>query len=188
MDLEQHTASPASTNFQKEKEELEWLLHSPEISRSASFVRFLSFICNKYFEGAANDIREYTIAVEALGRKESSFDSHMDPIVRVTARALRKRLCEIYQRDGQGRSLHVVLPLGHYVPQFVRQEDPRAEPDLPDADDGSEEIQTSAAAVFTSANRNATWKTVSILLAVYGVFFAGFFLGHHSNHHSTTHQ
>jgi hypothetical protein len=38
-----------------------------------------------------------------------------------------------------------------------------------------------------SVNRNATWKTVSILLAVYGVFFAGFFLGHHSNH-STIHR
>jgi hypothetical protein len=33
-----------------------------------------------------------------------------------------------------------------------------------------------------SVNRNATWKTVSILLAVYGVFFAGFFLGHCSNY------
>jgi len=175
MDLELHTASPASTNFQKEKEELEWLLQSPEISRSASFVRFLSFICNKYFEGAAKDIREYSIAVEALGRKESSFDSHMDPIVRVTARALRKRLCEIYQREGQGRSLHVVLPLGHYVPQFVRQEDPRGEPDLSRKDANGEEMQTSAAAMF--ANQSTIWKTASILLAMSGVFLAGLFLG-----------
>jgi hypothetical protein len=175
MDLELHTASSASANFQKEKEELEWLLHSPEISRSASFVRFLSFICNKYFEGAAKDIREYSIAVEALGRKESSFDSHMDPIVRVTARALRKRLCEIYQRDGQHRSLHIVLPLGHYVPQFVRQEDPRGEPDLSRKDADGEEMQTSAAAVF--ANQSTIWKTASILLAMSGVFLAGLFLG-----------
>jgi hypothetical protein len=177
MDLELHTAPPTSANFQKEKEELEWLLHSPEISRSASFVRFLSFICNKYFEGAANEIREYSIAVEALGRKESNFDSHVDPIVRVTARALRKRLYEIYQRDGQGRSLHVVLPLGHYVPQFVRQEDPRGEPDLPRKEADGEEMQTSAAAVFTRANESTIWKTASILLAMSGVFLAGLFLG-----------
>jgi len=175
MDLELHTASPASSNFQKEKEELEWLLHSPEISRSASFVRFLSFICNKYFEGAANEIREYSIAVEALGRKESSFDSHVDPIVRVTARALRKRLCEIYQREGQNRPLHIVLPLGHYVPQFVRQSDLCAERGPTPTDARGEEIQTSAAAVF--ANQSTIWKTASILLAMSGVFLAGLFLG-----------
>jgi hypothetical protein len=174
MYLEQHPVSAPSSNFEEEKKELEWLLRSPEISRSASFVRFLSFICNKYFEGAANEIREYSIAVEALGRKESSFDSHMDPIVRVTARALRKRLSEIYQRDGQGRSLHVVLPLGHYVPQFVRQ-DPRGEPDLSRKNADGEEMQTSAAAVF--ANQSTIWKTASILLAMSGVFLAGLFLG-----------
>src|SRR5579863_4853195 len=164
MDLELRPASPASSNFHEEKEELKWLLLSPEISRSASFVRFLSFICNKYFEGAANEIREYSIAVEALGRKESSFDSHVDPIVRVTARALRKRLCEIYERDGKNRSLHVVLPLGHYVPQFVRRSDSSAEPSLPAADARRDETQN-AAAIFTRANDRTIWKTASILLA-----------------------
>jgi hypothetical protein len=177
MDLELRPVPAPSSNFEEEKKELEWLLHSPEISRSASFVRFLSFICNKYFEGAANEIREYSIAVEALGRKESSFDSHVDPIVRVTARALRKRLYEIYQRDGKPRSLHIVLPLGHYVPQFVRQSDLCAERGPTPTDARGEEIQTPAASVFTRANESTIWKTASILLAMSGVFLAGLFLG-----------
>jgi len=176
MDLEQHPVPASSSNFEEEKKELEWLLHSPEISRSSSFVRFLSFVCNKYFEGAARDIREYSIAVEALGRKESSFDSHVDPIVRVTARALRKRLCEIYQRDGQGRSLHVVLPLGHYVPQFVRQPHPSVETNLSPTGSRGEDMQTSAA-IFTRANDRTIWRAASILLAMSGVFLAGLFLG-----------
>jgi hypothetical protein len=175
MDLEHHLTPIPSENFQEEKEELEWLLRSPEISRSASFVRFLSFICNKYFEGAAKDIREYTIAVEALGRKQSSFDSHVDPIVRVTARALRKRLYEIYQREGRNHSLHIVLPLGHYVPQFVRQEDRCADFGHPPADARGEQMQTSAATAFS--NENVIWRTASILLAMSGVFLAGLFLG-----------
>jgi hypothetical protein len=176
MDLEQHPAYPASSNFQEEKAELEWLLHFPEISRSASFVRFLSFICNKYFEGAANEIREYSIAVEALGRKESSFDSHVDPIVRVTARALRKRLCEIYKRDERHHSLHIVLPLGHYVPQFVRQPHPSVESNLSPTGSRGEDMHTSAA-VFTRANDRTIWRAASILLAMSGVFLAGLFLG-----------
>jgi|ERR1035437_1027626 hypothetical protein len=89
------SATPPSPDFKVEKAELEWVLSRPEFSRSASLVRFLTLICTKYFDGEANDIREYTIAVEALGRKESSFDSQADPIVRVTARSLRKKLAEI---------------------------------------------------------------------------------------------
>jgi hypothetical protein len=172
-------------NFQEEKEELEWLLQYPEISRSASLVRFLSFICSKYFEGGAKDIREYTIAVEALGRKQSTFDSHADPIVRVTARTLRKKLDEIYKRDGQNHLLRVELPLGHYVPQFVRQPGANTLPNLPITEAGGEKTQPTAPVVIIRANRSAAWETVSILLAASGVFFAGFFLGQHSNQHST---
>ncbi len=191
-DLNEEKDLNQERDFDEEKKELEWLLCCPEISRSASLVRFLSFVCNKYFEGEAKDIREYTVAVEALGRKESSFDSHVDPIVRVTARALRKRLDEIYKSDGQNHSLHITLPLGHYVPQFVRQQNRSAVPALPATEIRSAERQNAAAPVRISANpdvtwKRATWKTVPILLAVYGVFFAGFFLGHHSNH-STIHR
>src|SRR5580698_9018533 len=107
-------------DFREEREELQRVLSHPEIVRSQSLVRFLSFICNKYFDGEADDIREYTIAVEALGRRESSFDSHIDPIVRVTARSLRKKLWSLYQNEGQSHPLQIVLPLGHYVPRFVR--------------------------------------------------------------------
>lgn len=132
----------ASVNpdFREEKEELERVLAHPEISRSANLVRFLSFICRKYFEGKAEDIRECTIAVEALGRKESTFDSHVDPIVRVTARALRKRLGEYYQNGGKSSPIQILLPVGRYVPQFVRpasgstHQDPVAEAPQLEAD------------------------------------------------------
>lgn len=107
-------------DFKEEREELQRVLSHPEISRSHSLVRFLSYICQKYFDGEAADIREYTIAVEALGRKGSSFNSHADPIVRVTARSLRKKLWHIYETDEQNQPLRILLPLGHYVPQFER--------------------------------------------------------------------
>src|SRR6202012_1829736 len=78
--------SGAPQDFKEERAELEWVLSHPEISRSTNLVRFLSYICSKYFSGETRDIREHAIAIEALGRKQSSFDSHVDPIVRVTAR------------------------------------------------------------------------------------------------------
>ena len=111
--------APFSTLLE-EKEELERVLQYPPISRSSNLVRFLSFICNKYFEGEGDEIRERTVAVEALGRKESTFDSHADPIVRVAARDLRKKLSEYYENEGRDHPLHIVLPRGRYIPQFVR--------------------------------------------------------------------
>ena len=104
------------------------MLQHQEISRSTSLVRFLRFICEMYFENRSEDIREHNIAVKALGRKESTFDSQVDPIVRVTARALRKRLRDYYDHEGKDDPVEIVIPLGRYIPQFVRHEDERLLP------------------------------------------------------------
>ncbi len=185
------------------------MINDPVISRSASLVRFLSFICNKHFEGKAGEIREGMIAVEALGRKESNFDSQDDPIVRVTARALRKRLAEYYENEGKDHRLQIVLPLGHYVPQFIRRTDQNGGTDIsadlalagqPQAEvENSDDNKTSAArsaeasgneelasSVRTPARFN--WKTVWIptafALSLSAVFLIGFLLGRRTDEHS----
>jgi beta-glucanase (GH16 family) len=167
--------SAAAPDFQQEREELEWLLHHPEMVRSANLVRFLSYICKRYFDGESDDIREYSIAVEALGRKAASFDSHVDPIVRVTARALRKKLSEIYASDGQNRALQIVLPLGHYVPQFVRAPQPGAQA----VDAGEEAGENPRASVlrWLAAHRTRAVQAGLVLLALVAVFAAGVFVG-----------
>jgi beta-glucanase (GH16 family) len=116
------TLPPASPTREEEKRELAWLLERPEISRSTNLVRLLTFVCAKYFEGRSEDIRESAIAVEALGRRKEVFDSQSDPIVRVTARTLRKRLEEFYRTDGRTHPVHLVLPTGKYVPLFLRSD------------------------------------------------------------------
>src|SRR4029077_9877169 len=80
--------------------------------------RLLAFVCEKYFGGAVDEIKEYSIAVHALGRPES-FDPQLDTIVRVTAHALRKRLEDYYTSAGADHSVHICLPPGHYVPKFI---------------------------------------------------------------------
>src|SRR5262249_11501250 len=113
-------AAPPAPTREQEEQELSHLLGLPEIARSANLVRLLSFICEKYFEGKADEIRESAIAVQALGRRKDGFDSQVDPIVRVTARTLRKRLEDYYGGEGRGRTVHLVLPTGPYVPRLVR--------------------------------------------------------------------
>ena len=117
---------PASSLEEAERHELSRLLTLPEISRSTNLVRLLSFVCERYFEGRVADIRESTIAVQALGRRKDDFDSQADPIVRVTARTLRKRLEDFYRNEGRGHSVQLFLPTGQYVPRFVHRAEPPA--------------------------------------------------------------
>lgn len=80
--------------------------------------RFIQFVCQKYFEGSASELKEYSIAVAALNRGEA-FNPQSDTVVRVTAHALRRRLEQYYREEGAGHAIHIVLPSGTYCPRFV---------------------------------------------------------------------
>ncbi len=187
-------AQASSDSFREERKELQRVLNHPEFSRSANLVRFLSYICNKYFDGRADEIREHSIAVEALGRRESSFDSHVDPIVRVTARSLRKKLGELYNTEWKDHPLQIVLPLGHYVPEFLRRDDAGHLTDAASLDTDENESAASTAPSSTERApdlaavrarvlgilRSPLLKMAIGIAATAGVFLAGYFWGAHT--------
>ncbi len=112
----------AISKLEAERAELEAILASGVIGRANNLVRLLTFVCEEYFRGAVDEIKEYSIAVRALGRPES-FDPQLDTIVRVTAHALRKRLEDYYRSAGAEQPVHICLPPGHYVPKFIHTTD-----------------------------------------------------------------
>jgi hypothetical protein len=112
---------PAAAKFEQERSELESVLASGVFDRAPSLAQVLTYVCSKYFEGEAGQIKEYNIAVEALGRAPE-FDPKRDSIVRVEAHRLRKRLREYYQNGGAGHAVQIVIPPGHYTPKFVTSE------------------------------------------------------------------
>jgi hypothetical protein len=114
---------PAISRHEAERAEVEDILSSGVFGRTSNPFRLLTFVCEKYFEGAIDEIKEYSIAVHALGRPES-FDPQVDTIVRVTAHALRKRLEDYYRSAGAEHAVHICLPPGHYVPKFIHARDP----------------------------------------------------------------
>ena len=113
---------PAISKLETERAEVDAVLSSGVFGRTNNPVRLLIFVCDKYFEGAVDEIKEYSIAVQALGRPES-FDPQVDTIVRVTAHALRKRLEDYYRSAGAEHAVHICLPPGHYVPKFIHASD-----------------------------------------------------------------
>lgn len=99
--------------------ELERVLASSNFRRAPALCKFLSYICESYFKGLVHEIKEYNIAVSALGRR-SGFDPQVDPIVRVNAHSLRKRLESYYQGEGLFNPIRIILPVGSYVPVFQK--------------------------------------------------------------------
>src|ERR1700729_1420498 len=93
------SAASAGLDF-TERAELDWLLESGALGRSANLIKVLRYVCDETAAGRGDHIKEYSIAVEALGRK-ANFDPQTDTIVRVTFHTLRKRLQDIYE-TGEG--------------------------------------------------------------------------------------
>ena len=108
----------ATGTYEREREALQAILASPEISRSPNLSRILSYLCEKYFAGESAQVKEYHIALEALGR-QADFDQKKDSIVRVEMHRLRRRLRQYYDRTGVVDRLRLDFPEKSYMPVFI---------------------------------------------------------------------
>ena len=94
------------------------MLASDVFKRSPKLSRLLLYLCEKCFQGLADEITEYAIGLDVLGR-DPNFDPQQDALVRVDTHHLRKRLKEYYATTGSEHEIHIIVPSGSYVPQFV---------------------------------------------------------------------
>jgi len=116
---------PSTVGLREEKAELEAVFASGIFSRAPGLAHMLNYVCTKYFDGQSDQVKEYNIAVEALGRPPD-FDQKRDSIVRVEAHRLRRRLNEYYEGEGASHRIRILLPSGQYVPQFLLVEPQKA--------------------------------------------------------------
>src|SRR5580693_5378813 len=99
------------------QEQLERLLSNSHFKQSRRFPSFLRFVIDQTLLGQTDLLKERTLGIEIFGR-EADYDTASDPIVRVTATEIRKRIAQYYQEPGHESELRVSLPAGSYVPQF----------------------------------------------------------------------
>lgn len=109
-----------------QRAELSAVLSSQDFVRAPRLAHLLSYLCEKLFAGEANQIKEYSIALEVFNRA-ASFDQDSDSIVRVEANRLRKRLADYYAGEGASHALQITIPVGQYVPRF----EPRRSEEIP---------------------------------------------------------
>src|SRR6266851_1790940 len=136
---------------------LELVLQSRTFVRSEQLRAFLRYVCSMEIEGRGEQITEYRIAVEALGRSQD-YATTEDSAVRNRAHALRVKLEELYTKESPDAPVRIDFFKGSYRPHFVVQKSP--------------DENGSVAPVITSAEM-AKPQTVEPKLRVLGLFVAG---------------
>jgi adenylate cyclase len=98
--------------------QLERVLASGEFVASKRLRTFLQFVVEEALAGRADRLKAYTIAIAALGR-DPAFDPQNDPIVRMQAGRLRRRLDRYYLGAGRNDPVRIEIPKGTYAPTFT---------------------------------------------------------------------
>ncbi len=107
------------------KDQLAKLIVSPELARRPVLRHFLSFVVEKVLAGRAHEVKEYTVAIEVFGRRES-FDASKDSIVRIQAGRLRRALERYYASCSGHDPVKIEIPKGSYVPTFHKLSAPES--------------------------------------------------------------
>ncbi len=117
MDRAPPAAATHSSPDDAVQAELARLLSGP-LASSPQLARFLQYVVLETVAGRHDRLKEYSVAVHALGRP-AAFDPSEDAAVRVAARQLRFKLAAHYaQGDASPTGVQIELPKGTYVPRF----------------------------------------------------------------------
>lgn len=104
---------------EEERAELERVVEA--MARWPRVSQLLRYMGEKLFSGEVDELNEYNIATEVLGRSKTVFNAADDAIARVETHRLRKRLAEFYEDIGRDHAIQVTLPSGSYVPVFIHK-------------------------------------------------------------------
>ena len=91
------------------------MLQSRTLARSEQLRAFLRYVCSMEIEGRGEQITEYRIAVEALGRPQD-YTTTEDSAVRGRAHALRAKLDELYTNELPDAPIRIDILKGSYSP------------------------------------------------------------------------
>src|SRR5882724_12044394 len=93
---------------------VERILQSGTFRNSPSSRRLLKYLADHSLAGDAEQLKEYTIGVDAFG-KPSDYDPRQDSTVRIQIGRLRQKLSEYYRAEGKDDRLVVELPKGRFT-------------------------------------------------------------------------
>ncbi len=109
----------AAISEAEKRDALDAAVSSNTFARSAQLRAFLRYICEREMAGHLEDLTEYQIAVNVLGRG-ADFNLTDDSSVRNRVYELRQRLEKFYTTERPHPPIRIQIPRGGYVPYYTR--------------------------------------------------------------------
>lgn len=107
------------------RSQLEKIVSDGRFAASKRYPCLLRYIVEQTLAENEDNLKERTLGVEVFHRPPD-YDTNLDPVVRLCAAEVRKRLAQYYQSPPHGTELKIELNPGSYVPVFSRHA-----PDVP---------------------------------------------------------
>jgi len=167
------------------REHVEVLLTDPLFNNSKRLPAFIRYVVKEALEGdPTGQIKERTLGVVVFGRP-ADYDTNADPVVRMTAGEVRKKLAQYYYANHHA-DLQIEVPLGSYMPRFRFSQHAPA-PAAPIAEPASVAISAPSRALAleavvlpdpresTTPSRRTVW-VVGMVVALLVLSLAGIFV------------
>jgi hypothetical protein len=114
------------------REELQRILDSRFFSHAVRSRQFLEFVVTHALDGQADQLKERNLGIE-LFHRSPGYSTGDDPVVRVQAGDVRRRLEQFYQAHPGTAGPRIDLPVGSYLPHFLWPVQEKTPPSTPHA-------------------------------------------------------
>lgn len=94
-------------------DQVDRILEGETLQGSQTLKRLLKYLAEKTALGHGDELKEYTIAVDAMD-KPPTYDPRHDSAVRIQVSRLRQKLAEYYRTEGMDDPVIIQLPKGHF--------------------------------------------------------------------------
>jgi hypothetical protein len=115
-------AAAAAVSRHEVQAELQRVLCSARFCKATRARPLLTYLVERYHEGAMRELQEYAIGLAVFRRDPATYCTSDDPIVRVQVRRLRQQLDDYYVAEGRDNGVRISIPCGTYVPLAARSE------------------------------------------------------------------
>ncbi len=150
--------------------ELEAILSSHHFRGSKRYPAMLKYVVEAALKERLSDLKERTLGIEVFGR-EPNYDTSADPVVRLSAGEVRKRIAQYYHENGHDARVQIELPVGSYLPEFLLR--------APGSSEIQEQPEPKGRAVAQASARPRWRRILPMLLAVIALAVAGTFIARH---------
>jgi hypothetical protein len=133
------------------RSQLEKILSDGRFTTSKRYPLLLRYIVEQTLAENEDELKERTLGIEVFHRSPD-YDTNLDPVVRLCAGEVRKRLAQYYQSPAHLGELRIELNPGSYIPVFVAP--------APDAPALQVSPETSPAGLLSPASSEPSVKVI----------------------------